>query len=231
MTFYHFLNCALLAYGPMYVSYYGLGLAEERQLPVCLRAGFLYLFSQIVKMILIATFIPISSSDSFHAITEVKRVFISLIDVAVVGFMLYSTKGNRKIRDLAVAIGWSCADSIFGCFLPLFSYARGNEFDWSNIQICLGANIHIIASIGFVSIVSILTYAHSKKSSSPPSPLAYVLLLLHLLCNDAKTGVPLFAKNVLGISMWNILLLQAAMALVVATGGKYLSSERKTKQR
>ena len=123
MTFYHFLNCALLAYGPMYVSYYGLGLAEERQWFVCFRAGFLYLFSQIVKMILIATFIPISSSDSFHAITEVKRVFISLIDVAVVGFMLYSTKGNRKIRDLAVAIGWSCADSIFGCFLPLFSYA------------------------------------------------------------------------------------------------------------
>ena len=56
-------------------------------------------------MILIATFIPISSSDSFHAITEVKRVFISLIDVAVVGFMLYSTKGNRKIRTWRLPLG------------------------------------------------------------------------------------------------------------------------------
>ena len=71
-------------------------------------------------MILIATFIPISSSDSFHATTEIKRLFISLIDVAVIAFILYNTKGNRKIRDLAVAIGWSCAESIFGCFLLNF---------------------------------------------------------------------------------------------------------------
>ena len=96
MTFYHFLNCALLAYGPLYVSYYGLGIAEERQWPICLRTGFLYLFSQIIKMILIATFIPISSSDSFHATTEIKRLFISLIDVAVIAFILYNTKRNKS---------------------------------------------------------------------------------------------------------------------------------------
>ena len=230
MTFYHFLNCALLAYGPLYVSYYGLGIAEERQWPVCLRTGFLYLFSQIIKMILIATFIPISSSDSFHATTEIKRLFISLIDVAVIAFILYNTKGNRKIRDLAVAIGWSCAESIFGCFLPLFSYARGNEFNWSNIQICLGANIHIVASIGFVSIVSILTYSYSKKHSKPASPVAYILLLLHLLCNDSKAGMPLFAKNVMGISMWAVLLIQFSVAILVLTGSRFLTNDSRSKQ-
>jgi hypothetical protein len=230
MTFYHFLNCALLAYGPLYVSYYGLGIAEERQWPVCLRTMFLYLFSQIVKMILIATFIPISSSDSFHASTEIKRLFISLIDVAVIGFILYNTKGNRKIRDLAVAIGWSCAESIFGCFLPLFSYARGNEFDWSNIQICLGANIHIVSSIGFVSVVSILTSAYSKKNSKPASPAAYIFLLLHLLCHDSKSGIPLFAKNVMGISMWAVLSLQVCVAILVLSGSRYLSNESRAKQ-
>ena len=36
-----------------------------------------------------------------------------MIDVAVIAFILYNTKGNRKIRDLAVAIGWSCRINIW----------------------------------------------------------------------------------------------------------------------
>ena len=80
-----------------------------------------------------------------------------------------------------------------------------------------------------VSIVSILTYSYSKKHSKPASPVAYILLLLHLLCNDSKAGIPLFAKNVMGISMWAVLLIQFSVILVL-TGSRFLTNDSRSKQ-
>ena len=234
MTFYHFLNCALLAYGPQYVAFYGLGLGEDRGLGfLCLRSAFFYVLAQMFKMILIATFIPVTNLDAFHVATEIRRVCIALVDVLAVYFVFSWTKVNveRKKKELAIGMGWSLAEAVFGCFLPLFNYARGSEFSWSNIQLCLGANISIVSSIGFATVVSLLSYtmSHKSKNNTMFGPAA-VLLLWHLLSCNINAGIPLFAKNILLLNTWTVLMIQFIVAVIVLSGARFLSSSKTVKR-
>lgn len=234
MTFYHFLNCALLAYGPQYVTFYGLGLGEDRQLGfLCVRTIFFYALSQMLKMILIATFIPVTNLDSFQIATEFRRLCVAMVDVLAVYFVFSRTKLNveRTKKELAIGMGWSIAEAVFGTLLPLFNYARGSEFSWSNIQLCIGANIAILSSIGFAKVVSLLSYTLSNKSRSDTLGVpAAVLLVWHLLSCDINAGFPLFAKRVLLFSRWTVLLVQFIMAVLVLCCTRFLSRKKVVKR-
>ena len=233
MTFYHFLNCALLAYGPLYVVYKGNNIAEDGLSFLCVKSGLYYIMSQMMKMILIATFIPVSNVDSFHLAVELRRIVISMVDVGAV-YLIFTQKINvsveRKKKEVAIGLGWSIAEAILSVALPLFNGARGNEFSWKYIQLCVGSNISIVGSIGFATLVSMLSFM-TKKSSPSSKSVAFgptvILLLWHLASIDM---IPGFCRNVMLLDAWVVLALQGGIALFVLFAARFLSSSSSSKQ-
>ncbi len=77
MTFYHFGNCLALAYAPYHMTYKYTGLSDYGAFWKCVTAGFLYVFTQLAKMIFLATFFP-SDEEPENADDEVPYVFFTV---------------------------------------------------------------------------------------------------------------------------------------------------------
>uniref|UniRef100_A0A1I7WC27 BOS complex subunit TMEM147 n=1 Tax=Heterorhabditis bacteriophora TaxID=37862 RepID=A0A1I7WC27_HETBA len=65
MTFFHFVNCVFLAYAPYFVAYKYSGLNEYSSVWRCAQAGFGYLITQLVKLYILATYLPATDSEGF----------------------------------------------------------------------------------------------------------------------------------------------------------------------
>merc|ERR1712131_15036 len=66
MTFYHFVNCMALACVPFHLVYKYTRLAEYGAFWKCVTAGFVYIMTQLVKMMFLATFFPSSGDDDWE---------------------------------------------------------------------------------------------------------------------------------------------------------------------
>ena len=60
MTLYHFANCLALAYTPYYLTYKYMGLSEYGAFWKVGQASFMYIITQLAKMLFLATFFPMS---------------------------------------------------------------------------------------------------------------------------------------------------------------------------
>jgi len=155
MTFWHFLNCSALTFGPSYIIYKNTKLSEFRAIGTCIYAGLAYVATQLLKLIIAATFLPGSDSTSFDLLHEIFKCILGVADVAGISFTLHSVQGSFDIKLLGIALGWGATETFLTKIAPLWIGARGLEFEWKYVQDSIDANVALLRCIGFVTAVMI----------------------------------------------------------------------------
>lgn len=69
MTFFHFANCVILAYAPYFIAYKYSSLSEYSSIWKCAQASAVYLLTQFIKMMVLATFFPTTDTEDFDLIS------------------------------------------------------------------------------------------------------------------------------------------------------------------
>eukprot|EP00906_Rhabdomonas_costata_P016882 RCo024253 len=225
MTLLHFVNCALLTFGPPWVIYSS-KLAELNVWKNVLFVSITQLVALLGKMILLATF-TISSgsleSGSVDWIQEVSKTVVNAVDVFAVYLLMDSRllSGEKEAKILTVALGWCVSDSIVTRLLPLWIGARDLEFSWRYLQMAVEANLTLVVTFAFVTAVEALKKQLSSGSGgkaqskllSPPG----VLVVIHCL-------IPLLVvvlTSLLGLPMW---VAYAAIALPYCLSSRRLQA-------
>jgi len=166
MTFFHFVNCALLTFSPYFIIYHA-KLLEYSQLTTILYVSLAYVATQLSKLILLATFVPSSEANVFDFVQEVMKAVIGVADIVGIYVLFrFGSTAPRDVRILALAIGWAGAESVMVRLAPLWINARGLEFSWSHIHIAIDANINIVVYVGFATLVWFFRKEKSQKSYS-----------------------------------------------------------------
>jgi len=157
MAFSHLINCLLLAYGPFFVCYKAKNLSEYGAYKVVLFSAAAYLLTAAIKVILLATFLPISAeTQEFNVLLEFNKNIFNFIEIVGLYFTLkhrYSYMDNKALRSWAVTIGWGFADIVVSNLFFFILNATGDEFNWKYMVRAATANIEILEVYCLVSLV------------------------------------------------------------------------------
>ncbi|XP_063975041.1 BOS complex subunit TMEM147 [Diachasmimorpha longicaudata] len=181
MTLYHFGNCVALVYVPYYLTYKYSGLSEYGAFWKCIQAGGIYIFTQLVKMLALATFFPTADNvghESFDFFGEFLKYSIDLADLVGILVVLNGIPGKGHAKVLTAGIGWAGADVLLTRFLLLWVGARGAEFDWKYIQKSLESNISLVQHITTATLVWLWS-RHDLKKGLVPLVVAMLLLTVY----------------------------------------------------
>lgn len=126
------------------------------------------MFTQLAKMLVLATFFPENVSDfgsdligvsdiqfklfmNYHLLfQEFLKSTVDLADLVGLYLVLSGIPGKGHSKVLTAGIGWATAEVILSRALLLWVGARGAEFDWIYIQKCLESNILLVSRTTFV---------------------------------------------------------------------------------
>ncbi|KAJ1527200.1 hypothetical protein ONE63_008731 [Megalurothrips usitatus] len=210
MTLYHFGNCVALVYVPYYLTYKFSGLGEYGAFWKCFQAGLIYVFTQLAKMLILATFFPTSDGPGlggFDYLTEFLKATVDLLDLAGMYLVLSGIPGKGHAKIVTAGVGWGGAELLLTRGLLLWVGARGAEFHWKYIQKCLESNINLVQHVTTAALVWMWTRHDLKKSLVP--------IVTFLLI--AMTYKPLVMEGVLevmAISAWSALATKALVTVV-----------------
>uniref|UniRef100_N1QW58 BOS complex subunit TMEM147 n=1 Tax=Aegilops tauschii TaxID=37682 RepID=N1QW58_AEGTA len=181
MTVFHFLNCAVLTFGPHVVYYSATPLSEYDTIGTSVKAAVVYLGAALVKLVCLATFLKVpDANDSFDPYQELMKILIGFIDVAGLYFALTqlthrNISQNHKFQ--AVGLGWAFADSVLHRLAPLWIGARGLEFTWEYIFQGLEANANLVMTLSLAALGSLMWLRKNKPRTLIPIIYACALLL------------------------------------------------------
>ncbi|KAE8815460.1 hypothetical protein D1007_07202 [Hordeum vulgare] len=181
MTVFHFLNCAVLTFGPHVVYYSATPLSEYDTIGTSVKAAVVYLGAALVKLVCLATFLKVpDANDSFDPYQEIMKILIGFIDVAGLYFALTqlthrNISQNHKFQ--AVGLGWAFADSVLHRLAPLWIGARGLEFTWEYIFQGLEANANLVMTLSLAALGSLMWLRKNKPRTLIPIIYACALLL------------------------------------------------------
>nr|XP_039254237.1 transmembrane protein 147-like [Styela clava] len=212
MTFVHFLNCMALAYAPYVVAYKTSILSEYNALSRVVFAGFIYMVTQLGKMMLLATFFPTmeNTGSDFNVMAEFLKTLVDFIDLVGIYFIINRTIGKPELKVLIAGMGWSGAEVVFTNLIPFWVGARGLEFDWKFMRMSLDANITLV----HVMAVSALVWAYLRTDLNKNLvPVVTALLAMSVFRNFIVEVISIAA----GFSPWVSLLLRAVFTSVIAT--------------
>ncbi|XP_037042835.1 transmembrane protein 147 [Bradysia coprophila] len=171
MTLYHFGNCVALVYVPYYLTYKYSGLSEYGAFWKCIQAGGFYVFTQLTKMLLLATFSPDSESlptaANFNILAEFLRSSVDIFDLLGIAFVLSRIPGKGHSKLISAGLGWAAAEVILSRGLILWVGARGAEFSWMYIQKCLESNISLIQHLTTATLLWLFSRHDLTKSFKP----------------------------------------------------------------
>ncbi|XP_041986537.1 transmembrane protein 147 [Aricia agestis] len=205
MTLYHFGNCLALLYAPYHMAYKFAGIAEYASFSKCVYAGILYIFTQLCKMLLLATFFPDSGSGDggeYDVFLEILKATVDLADLIGLYFALNSIPGKGHAKILTAAIGWASAEVIVTRSFPLWIGARGSEFDWRFVRSCAESNVALLQHIATAALVWLWT-----RSDLPQRHVPLVVTLLAI--TPYKGLMEEAAASILSLSPWSQLGLRA----------------------
>jgi len=223
MTFHHFGNCIALAYVPYYLTYKLSGLADYGAFWKCIQAGFVYTFTQLIKMLIMATFFPIPAANEGMPVQEMKTVFhardanavtleffkasMDLIDFVGVFLTLSRIPGRGHAKVLIAGIGWATAELILTRLLSLWVGAKGIEFQWRYIQESFDANISLAHHLTVVTLIWMWTRHDLKQSLLPFVSVLLVFSVYKALFVDVVSAMFL-------LDSWAALILKAGLTTV-----------------
>ncbi|KAL0831668.1 hypothetical protein ABMA28_002439 [Loxostege sticticalis] len=209
MTLYHFGNCLALVYAPYHMAYKFSGISEYATFSKCVYAGGLYIFTQLCKMLLLATFFPDSDSaqlnGEYDVFMEILKATVDFADLLGLYFAMNSVPGKGHAKILTAAIGWASAEVLVTRSILLWVGARGSEFDWRYVRSCAESNVALLQHASAAALVWLWA-----RSDLPRRHVPLVLALLVLAPYRAllEDGV----GSVLSLSAWALLALRAAHA-------------------
>lgn len=204
--------CLLLTYGPFMVVYHSTNLVEERAFSACFGAGFNYAVTQLIKIFMIATFLPsLEDSTAFEFLPETMTTLANVIDVIGVTYALNRSslsKFDQSLRILCVALGWTGAQSLASYLIPLWIGARGPEFKWDYIQMGVTSNVSLLLMVGFTGMCWLRTRTDLELPARP-------LVTGSLAAASALPSVTRYLSIGMGLSVWHIQGLRLAVALFI----------------
>ncbi|CAG9785886.1 unnamed protein product [Diatraea saccharalis] len=156
MTLYHFGNCLALLYAPYHMAYKFSGVSEYATFSKCVYAGGLYIFTQLCKMLLLATFFPdsdIQTSGEYNVFLEILKATVDFADLLGLYFALNAVPGKGHAKILTAAIGWASAEALVSRAVPLWVGARGSEFSWRYVGMCAAANLALVHTAAAAALV------------------------------------------------------------------------------
>ncbi|XP_048254509.1 BOS complex subunit TMEM147-like [Haliotis cracherodii] len=211
MTFFHFGNCVALAYIPYVILYKCSGLAEYSAFWKCVQAGGAYMFTQLVKMLILATFFPASEVPigGLDVTGEFLKCTVDLADLVGIHFVMSRIAGKGQLKFMIAGMGWATAELVMTRFLPLWVGARGVEFDWKYVQMSFDSNVSLIHHISMAMLVWLYCRSDLQKSLVP-----IVMSLLALGCYR-----PLIVEiliHAVGFGSWTLLISKAVFTACVS---------------
>ncbi|RWS10836.1 membrane protein-like protein [Dinothrombium tinctorium] len=137
MTFYYFVNCVLLTFGPLFFVYKFTSLSEYGSIWRCGIALFGYIVTQICKLLIIAT------------LMAPALIWGYLVDVIGIYWVLIKQQkaSLSQVKILGVAVGWSFGESLLTRFVDYYVNARSMQFDWKHMLTAIDANLALIQNI------------------------------------------------------------------------------------
>jgi len=162
MTYYHFLNCVALTFGPGLIAYKAL-LSEHGCLHVCLLAGLAYLAAQFGQLVVLGSIFSNTVESGFSMSQEVLRTIVGALDL--LGIWLVLRRNTRKLSNVAVGLGWAVTDSIITKLIPLWLGAKGQEFSYEYLQMAIDSNILLVFYIAVATLVSLLRIRGASSNS------------------------------------------------------------------
>ncbi|KAL4228467.1 hypothetical protein ACF0H5_011514 [Mactra antiquata] len=212
MTLFHFGNCVALAYVPYVLVYKCSGLSEYSAFYKCVAAGGAYLFTQLCKMLVLATFfptteIPVGGLDIFG---ELLKCTVDLGDLVGMYFVMSKIAGKGQLKFMIAGLGWATAELIMTRCVPLWLGARGVEFDWKYIQMSFDSNISLVHHICTAMLVWLYNRNDLNKSFVP-----VVMTLLMLSCY--RPLIVEILTHAVGLGSWTLLFAKALFTSLVGT--------------
>ncbi|VDP39701.1 unnamed protein product [Heligmosomoides polygyrus] len=125
MTFFHFINCVALAYAPYFIAYKYSGLNEYSSFWRCAQASGGYFLTQLIKLLLLATFFPATDAEEFTVLPELLKSSADVVDVIGMHIvMTHLLNGKGEVRFLVGGLGWGAAHSVASSFILFWVGAR-----------------------------------------------------------------------------------------------------------
>lgn len=210
MTFFHFGNCVALAYVPYVIVYKCSGLAEYSAFWKCVQAAAAYLFTQLVKMLVLATFFPDYeiAAGGFDVVGELLKSTVDVIDLIGLHIVMTQIAGKGQLKFMAAGMGWGTAELIMTRFIPLWVGARGVEFDWKYIQMSFDSNVSLLQHITTATLVWLYSRHDLHRSIFP-----VVVILLTLSCY--RPFLVDILIHAVGLGSWTLLLVKAAFSMSI----------------
>ncbi|XP_046389054.1 transmembrane protein 147 [Ischnura elegans] len=213
MTLFHFGNCLALVYVPYYFTYKYSGLSEYGAFWKCIQAGGIYVFTQLCKMLILATFFPTSDNAGQDEIDFIGEFFKSTVDLAdLVGLylVLIGIPGKGHAKVLTAGVGWAGAELILTRCLLLWVGARGAEFDWKYIQKSLDSNVSLVQHVTTATLVWLWSRHDLNRSLFP-------LVVAMLAISNYKPLLMEALALSMGVGPWVSLLIRAVITLCLGT--------------
>ncbi|CAH2108723.1 unnamed protein product [Euphydryas editha] len=211
MTLYHFGNCIALVYAPYHMAYKFSGISEYATFSKCVYAGALYIFTQLCKMLLLATFFPDSDNiqgGDYDIFLEILKATVDLADLLGLYFALNSIPGKGHAKILTAAIGWASAEVLVTRSVPLWVGARGSEFDWRYVRSCAESNVALLQHAATAALVWLWTRSDLPRRHFPLVAALLLLTPYRGLIEDALASV-------LSLGAWALLGVRAITATAV----------------
>ncbi|XP_047992884.1 transmembrane protein 147 [Leguminivora glycinivorella] len=212
MTLYHFGNCLALVYAPYHMAYKFSGVSEYATFSKCVYAGGLYIFTQLCKMLLLATFFPDYDSNQatgeYDVFLEILKATVDLADLLGLYFAINSVPGKGHAKILTAAIGWASAEVVVTRSVMLWVGARGSEFDWRYVRAAAESNVALLQHAASATLVWLWTRSDLPRKHAPIVVALLALSPYRALLEDA-------VGSLLSMSAWSLLAFRALNASVI----------------
>ncbi|TDG45387.1 hypothetical protein AWZ03_008153 [Drosophila navojoa] len=210
MTLYHFGNCVALLL-PYYFTYKYSGLSEYGAFWKCVQAGCIYIFTQLCKMLVLATFFysdSSSGSGEFNFFAEILRCSVDIADLLGFALILSRIPGKGHSKLITAGLGWATAEVILSRGIMLWVGARGTEFSWIYIQKCLESNVMLVQHLSTATLIWLFTRHDLNKALKP---LVSILLVVTIFKGVWLEGL----LHILSIGPWTSIAVKALVAAII----------------
>ncbi|KHJ94459.1 hypothetical protein OESDEN_05611 [Oesophagostomum dentatum] len=208
MTFFHFINCVALAYAPYFIAYKYSGLNEYSSFWRCAQASGGYFLTQLIKLLLLATFFPATDSEGFNVVPELLKSSADVVDVIGMHIvMTHLLNGKGEVRFLAGGLGWGAAHSVASSFILFWVGARASAFSWRWIQMALDSSFDLILFVAMAALTWMATRASSRH-------LVFMLLTACVFHSFVYQAL----YSLFGVRGWLMVLARFVFSTAIASG-------------
>ncbi|XP_057302558.1 BOS complex subunit TMEM147-like [Hydractinia symbiolongicarpus] len=205
MTLFHFGNCLALSIGPYFILYKCSGLSEYQTIWKLGKAGLAYFLTQLCKMLVLATFFPMTESTSTQHIdilSEFLKSTMDLSDLLGLHLLMLRIPGRGELKVLVAGLGWASSEFLTTKLIPLWVGARAIEFNWIHTQLSFDTNISLVLYLTIAALIWLWSRTDLQKVYSP-----VVVILLALCCY--RPLVLEIMSYMFHISSWSLLIFKA----------------------